>query len=363
MSKDPSPDAIAALVRAAIPGAEVEAMEPFAADAAARDANRKATGYGAPQLVTVRSPAGRARLVLHTEAANDFGHDRRADRAAQSLLAFDTFGSIPAHVRALAVGAVRADGTLVSLSDAGELVVLTTFAEGRPYAQDLREVAARGRAEPRDLERCGALVRLLVEIHAAPGPRPEAYTRAIRDLVGHGEGVFGLVDAYGADVPAASPARLRDLEHRLVDWRWRLRGRAGRLRRTHGDFHPFNIVFDDGGRPALLDASRGGFGDPADDVTCLALNFVFFALQTPGAWPDGFGPLWRRAWSLYLETTGDRALLEVAPPFLAWRALVMCCPRWYPDLSAEVRDRLLSFVERALDAGRFDPESAEGLFP
>ena len=31
-------------------------------------------------------------LVFHTASPNDFGHDRRSDRAQEMLLAFDTFG-------------------------------------------------------------------------------------------------------------------------------------------------------------------------------------------------------------------------------------------------------------------------------
>jgi adenylylsulfate kinase-like enzyme len=53
-----------------------------------------------------------------------------------------------------------------------------------------------------------------------------------------------------------------------------------RLARMHGDFHPFNIVFD-GAQPTMLDASRGVCGDPADDLTALAVNFLLFALSEP----------------------------------------------------------------------------------
>ena len=53
----------------------------------------------------------------------------------------------------------------------------------------------------------------------------------------------------------------------------------------------------------------------------------------------------------------------MAAPFLAWRGLVVCNPAWYPHVSPEARDRVLSFVERALASERFDPASAEALFP
>ena len=69
-----------------------------------------------------------------------------------------------------------------------------------------------------------------------------------------------------------------------------------------------------------------------------------------------------RFWERYLDETGDRGLLEVVAPFLAWRALVLANPRWYAGLAPAHRDELLGFVERVLDAPRFDPASAHEVF-
>jgi hypothetical protein len=94
----------------------------------------------------------------------------------------------------------------------------------------------------------------------------------------------------------------------------------------------------------------------------MAINYVFFALGAPGAWQGGLGSLWGLFWSRYLDRTGDDGLLEVVAPFLAWRALVLSSPRWYPAFDAGARDRLLGLAERALDAPRFDPRWAAELF-
>jgi Ser/Thr protein kinase RdoA (MazF antagonist) len=163
-------------------------------------------------------------------------------------------------------------------------------------------------------------------------------------------------------VPAAPPERLREIERRALDWRWRLKPGSRRLSRTHGDFHPFNVVFD-GDQLALLDASRGCMGDPADDVTCMAINYVFFAVEHPGAWRGALGELWRRFWQLYLDESGDHELLRVCAPFLAWRGLVVANPVWYPAVDPAARDRVLALIERALAAEQFDPSFAEALFP
>jgi Ser/Thr protein kinase RdoA (MazF antagonist) len=151
--------------------------------------------------------------------------------------------------------------------------------------------------------------------------------------------------------------RLAAIERRCVSFRWRLRGRERRLRRTHGDFHPYNILFREGDDFTVLDASRGGAGDPADDLAALTINYVFGAVVYPGARRAGIEPVWTAFWDAYLEGSGDREALEVIPPFLAWRALVVASPVWYPALSPEHRDALLGFAEGALDAGGLDPQA------
>jgi aminoglycoside phosphotransferase (APT) family kinase protein len=273
------------------------------------------------------------------------------------LLAFDTYGRLPRHVPALDVGVITAAGELRSIADATETYLLTGWAPGDVYAQDLRRIAKDG-TTPLDLVRLDAIGTYLVELHSRHQGRLAVYTRAVRDLIGGGEGIFGMIDSYADDVPGAAPGRLRRIEERCATWRWRLRGRETRIARIHGDLHPFNIVFDGTADLALLDASRGAMGEPADDLTALAINFVFFALDAPGAWDRGLGTLWHRLWSRYLQATGDREILEVAAPWLAWRALVIANPRWYPDLSASGRDRLLAWIERTLAAPRLDLASA-----
>jgi len=358
--------ALEAIVARVMPGAVLVDVRPFAVDDADLhdDATAKAAGFGVPLRLELRLPDGRPGvLVFHTAKSDRFGHDRRADRAAELLLAFDRFGSVPGHVRALDVGAILKGGRgLVSLADSGEFYLVTSFAEGHLYADELRRIAERGAATEADLAHVDALAEHLVRIHAQPIDSPLRYERTIRDLLGSGEGIFGLVDAYAPDVPAAPPERLRAIERACLEWRWRLRGRTERSRRIHGDFHPFNVVFSQRGELSLLDSSRGSQGDPADDVTCMAINYVFFAVEHPGTWQAAYRALWRRFFSTYLQRSRDDELLDVCAPFLAWRGLVVANPTWYPNVNADARDRVFRLVESALAAPRFDPDLADQVF-
>ena len=80
-------------------------------------------------------------------------------------------------------------------------------AQGAIYADDLRRIADTCVATASDLARIDALVDYLVALHVPLSPPDTRYRRAIRDLVGSGEGIFGIIDGYPASVPGATALR------------------------------------------------------------------------------------------------------------------------------------------------------------
>lgn len=314
----------------------------------------KGYGYGVPLRVDYELDGAPRRAVLETVRPGAFGHEHRADRAQLLLLAHDAYGRLPRHVASLDVGAVRVAGELAPLGDARELFLVTQFVEGREYAEDLLRIRATGACTAQDLARAAALCDYLVEIHAVRGPQGGLYARRIRELLGHGECIFGVVDSFPGGA-AVSEQTLHEIERRCLAWRWRLKGRAERLRQVHGDFHPWNILFREGTDFSVLDRSRGEWGDPADDVACLTMNYLFFSLQRSGRLEGPLERLFREFWERYLEGSGDAGLAEVIAPFYAFRALVMANPVWYPALAADVRGKVVRFMLNVLDAPRFEP--------
>jgi aminoglycoside phosphotransferase (APT) family kinase protein len=138
---------------------------------------------------------------------------------------------------------------------------------------------------------------------------------------------MGILDSYPHPYALLPPDVCEALEHDAVSWRWRLRGRAHRLACVHGDFHPWNLLFREGADFSVLDRSRGEWGEPADDVSAVGINYLFFGLRNAA-----------------LESRRG-----VAEPFLAFRALVIGHPRWYPALTRRTREALFGFA-RALMA-------------
>jgi aminoglycoside phosphotransferase (APT) family kinase protein len=314
----------------------------------------KGYGYGVPLRIDYEAAGAARRAVLETVRAGPFGHEHMADRAQSLLWAHRAFARLPRHVASLDVGAVRESGELEPLGNATELFMLAEFVEGREYADDLLRLRAGGELQPTDVQRADALCDYLVGIHRVRGSEPTLYARRIRELVGHGECIFGVCDSY----PRQWAPLLQDIEQRCVQWRWKINGRSGRLVQVHGDFHPWNLMFREGVDFSVLDRSRGEWGEAADDVTCLALNYMFFSLQRSGRLEGAFEALWRGFWERYLERSGDAELLQVAAPFIAFRVLVMANPLWYPALEDKLRRRMLGFVRNVLGEERFDPARA-----
>jgi hypothetical protein len=315
----------------------------------------KGFGYGVPYVIEFRVKDEVKRVVLETMRPEGFGHDYPSDRAQVLLWQHSAFNKLPKHVRSVDVGAFTVDGEgLKSLGDCGEFFLLTEYVEGTLYHVDLDRIKATGEMTSLDEKRCLALSNYLVQIHSVKREAPWLYVRRARELVGHGECIMGLLDSYPPGLDFVREGDLIDIERDCVVWRWRLKRKAHRLSQVHGDFHPWNVMFHEGTDFTVLDRSRGEWGEPADDVTAMTINYIFYSLQKYGELAGVFERLFRLFWENYLIKTNDWEILEVVQPFYAWRGLVVASPIWYPNLSRDVRVKLLNFVRNILRYEKFD---------
>ncbi|MGB9740420.1 MAG: phosphotransferase [Candidatus Bathyarchaeales archaeon] len=327
-------------------------------------AELKGFGYGVPYLIEFVLNKEPKRVVLESMRPEGFGHDYFSDRAGVLLWQHSAFNKLPKHVSSVDVGAFLKDGeTLKSLGDCHEFFIVTEFIEGTPYYYDLDRIKESGELADLDEERCLALSDYLVQIHSEKNKEhPELYVRRIRDLIGHGEGIFGLTDSYPSGLKYVDEKYFVDFEKTCIEWRWRLKGKTHRLSQVHGDFHPWNILFRLGLNFTVLDRSRGEWGEPADDVTAMTVNYIFYSLQTFGRMDGPFLRLFLLFWRNYMDKTGDDEILSVVQPFYAWRSLVIASPLWYPNLPIDVRQKIFRFASKVLKIKKFDFEDVEAFF-
>ena len=324
-------------------------------------ADLKGFGYGMPYLIEFTVDEQLKRCVLETMRLEGFGHDHFSDRAGVLLWQHSSFNKLPRHVRSVDVGSFLSDcQSLKSLGDCVEFFLLTEFVEGSLYHSDLDRIMQTCSLANLDEERCVALSNYLAEIHSVKKKdAPQLYVRRIRDLVGHGEGIFGLTDSYPSNLGYVNEKFLLGFEKRCLEWRWRLKRRADRLAQVHGDFHPWNIMFRKGTDFTVLDRSRGEWGEPADDLATLTINYLFYSLQLLGDMDGPFDRLFVLFWKNYLDSTGDDEIVKMVQPFYAWRSLVLASPLWYPHLSLDVRKKLLRFADKVLGSKNFEFESVQ----
>jgi hypothetical protein len=316
----------------------------------------KRYGYGTPVKITFRTGRRVQSAVLTTMKPGPFGHEHMADRAQAMLWDYDSYGRLPRHVSALDVGAFTARQDMISVAEAKEFFVLNQWTEGTSYHADLKRLMKGGRLRPVDRERTVALAQYLADIHSKKRRDAELYRRRLRELIGHGECIMGLTDSYPAPFDFITGDLLRTIEEACNRWRWRLREHTHRLSQVHGDFHPYNVLFKTGTDFALLDRSRGEWGEPADDVTAMTMNYLLNSLIRWGRLQGPFEILFRSFWDAYVDASRDKDVAAAAAPFFAFRGLVVASPVWYPTLTLDVRRKIFRFMETVLDAPRFEPE-------
>ncbi|OQW32835.1 MAG: hypothetical protein A4E19_05635 [Nitrospira sp. SG-bin1] len=317
---------------------------------------QKRYGYGTPVKLTFQIGQHVRSAVLETMKPGPFGHEHMADRAQAMLWDYDSYGKLPRHVKALDVGAFDAKQALFSLAEAQEFFVLNEWTEGVSYHADLERLVKGRTLRKLDRQRTVTLARYLAQIHAKKRRDADLYKRRLRELIGHGECIMGLTDSYPKRCGFITEDFLRTVEEACNRWRWRLRDKTHRLAQVHGDFHPYNVLFRTGTDFAVLDRSRGEWGEPADDITAMTINYLLNSLIRWGRIEGPFEVLFRLFWETYVDASGDKEVTDTAAPFFAFRGLVVASPVWYPNLSMDIRRKLFRFIENVLDVPRFEPE-------
>ena len=314
----------------------------------------KGFGYGSPLMVEYVKDGRELSAVLSTmRVQQGFGHDHFSDRAGILIWQNDAFARLRRHVPSLDVGYFTPEGKLVSAGEAEEYFLLMDKVEGREYFYDLDRVKEKG-AEDLDRKRALALSSYLAEIHSVKLDSPPLYQRKIRETVGHGECIFGIFDDYPEAPGFLERGELCQIEKLCVEWRWKLRGMTHRLCQVHGDFHPWNVMFREGTDFTVLDRSRGEWGEAADDLTAMTMNYIFYSVQKHGRLTGDLQEIFELFFENYLDKTHDDELQSVIAPFFAFRAAVVASPTWYPLLSGQTRRILFNFLENVLRSESFN---------
>ncbi len=298
-------------------------------------------------------------IVIRTLMPRDFSHDFLADRAKVFVTQHEMSRHIPGHIISHDVSGYTKAGRLVSIGDAVEFFQVVEVARGSSYSADFQRIKRTGSATKEDIQRAGMLGEYLAKLHskkmkASSGDIRSVRRRHLRDCIGHGEMMVGVIDTYPDGYRFVSRKEMDDLICMASVFREHVKDTPYIPCRIHGDFHPGNIMFE-GSKIRLLDASREVFGDPADDVICLAMNYIWFAVMQTGRFEGPFKRLFDAFWSAYFGRTRDRYIARTAGVHMAFRAVVVAHPVFYRDQTDAVRRKMIKLTKRVLKSGKFVP--------
>lgn len=308
-----------------------------------------------------RSTKGKIRqIVLRTLMPSNFSHDYASDRAKVFILQHEMARGIPGHISSYDVSGYTGKGQLVSLGDINEFFQVVEVAKGTAYSQDFQRIKESGKLKEEDLKKAKALSDYLVGLHskkikADRDVMVSLRRRHSRDAIGHGEMMVGVVDTYPDDFSFISKEKLTDIICKATGFREKVKDTPFVPCRMHGDFHPANILFS-GSKFTVLDASREVYGDPADDVTTMAINYIWFAVMQSGSFSGPFERLFRAFWDNYMKKAGSEHILRTAGVYFAFRGVVVAHPVFYQAQSDDTRRKMMAFVEGVLSEEKFDPD-------
>lgn len=309
---------------------------------------------GAGFLIEIKTPDETKSYVIKGLYPEGLEHDYPSDRAGVFLLDLDEFKNLPGHVRAIDVLSEMQDGSIKSIGGGREYYLLMEQAKGKHYFNDLAAMAVKDKLEDSDIRKIKALTSYLAKIHSVKKESKSLHWRKVRDTIGHGECLMGVFDMYPDSI--ISYEGMAEIEKKCVDWRARLKPKHKRLCCVHGDFHPGNIWFKGNTEFVLLDRSRGPWGDAADDITALTINYIFFSINHFSKIKGPYLEALNLFYEEYIQAAGDTELYEVVAPFYAFRGAVVANPAFYPKVTTENRRRIFNFIHGVLDDESFKIE-------
>ncbi len=287
----------------------------------------------------------------------DFSHDYSSDRGAYLSLQHKSSKMLPNHNESIGVIAIDPkSGSVVEIVDHDEYFQILEWAKGEEYINDLHRIFERSKITELDISRARILADYLVKIHNIKFEGDEEHSKSLykrhsRDLVGSSF-LMDVLDTYPGKIGFVSKEELFGFVNKIYRYRESFKYKFKRLRKIHGDFHPGNIRFYDKGFE-ILDSARVIWGEPADDVACMAINYVWNSLKKRGSFGGEFAKLFNIFYENYLEKSGDRQIGKLIPMYFAVRSIVLTHPLFFDEKDG-ARKKLFDLALKLLEKGNFN---------
>lgn len=301
-------------------------------------------------------------LVLKSLFTENLGMDHYSDRAASLLDAHDNYNKMKDHVKSEDVLAHNENNSLTSIGKAKEFYILMEEAKGEDLFKDFEKIKETKQLTEETKEKIKKISDFLVELHKNKHESIPLYRRKIRDTLGSGGSLIGLLDMHPDPAFKQFEEKWIQIVKLSINFWKRSRNMHNRLCEIHADYHPGNLWFENQ-KLTILDRSRGRFGEPADDITAFAINPIMYSLMTNGNFEGPFKEMFDIFWNNYFKQTNDKEMRKIMAPYIAFRVSVVTNPIFYNDealggkeKATFIRSRMINLALNILKDNEFNPE-------
>ena len=301
-------------------------------------------------------------LVLKSLFTGNLGMDHYSDRGASLLDAHDNYNKMENHVKSEDVIAQNDDNSLTSMGNAKEFYILMEEAKGIDLFKDFDKIKETKQLTEEIKDKIIKISNFLVELHKNKHNSISLYRRKIRDTIGSGGSLIGILDMH-PDLAFNQFEKkwMKIVKNSIMYWHLS-RNMHHRLCEIHADYHPGNLWFENNNL-TILDRARGRFGEPADDITAFIINPIMYSLITNGRFEGPFKEMFDIFWNNYFKQTKDKEMRKIIAPYLAFRVAVVTNPIFYNDESLGgkerakfIRSKLINLSLNILNDNEFDPK-------
>ncbi len=315
------------------------------------------TGY----LIEFTSEKTKQRLILKSLFTENLGMDHYSDRAASLIKSHDNYNKMPNHVKSYDVISQNKDKSLLSLDGAKEFYILMDEAKGDDLFKDFKKIKETKKLDYKIKNKIVIISNFLAELHKNKNKSVSLYRRKIRDTLGSGESLIGILDMHPDSSFKIFEKKWLAIVKKSIDFWNKSRRLHDRLCEIHGDYHPGNLWFENE-KFTVLDRARGRFGEPADDIAAFIINPIMYSLITENGFKGDFKDIFDLFWNNYFKRTGDKEMRKIIAPYIAFRIAVVTNPIVYNDdffggskKSNFIRLKLINFALNILKDSEFNP--------
>ncbi|MEK6914446.1 MAG: hypothetical protein AABW83_02235 [Nanoarchaeota archaeon] len=301
-------------------------------------------------------------LILKSLFKENLGMDHYSDRASSLLEAHDNYNKMESHIKSEDVIAHNNNDSLTSIGDTKEFYILMEEAKGEDLFKDFENIRKSRLLEEKTKNKIKIISDFLVELHKNKHKSTSLYRRKIRDTIGSGCSLIGLLDMHPENAFKQFEKEWLEIIKLSINFWRKSRNLTHRLSEIHADYHPGNLWFNNN-ELIILDRSKGRFGEPADDIIAFAINPIMYSLITNQKFEGSFKEIFDLFWNNYFKQTKDKEMRKIMAPYIAFRISVITNPLFYNDeffgsskKANLIRKKLINFALNVLKDKEFDPK-------